>query len=53
LSPNSPHFGGCAGYSGTALLQCGLFNPDGSPLLPRKNDRINSFQFHFSIGQAF
>ena len=53
LSPNSPHFGGCAGYSGTELLQCGLFNPDGSPVLPRKNDRINSFQFHFSIGQAF
>jgi outer membrane protein assembly complex protein YaeT len=53
FSPNSSHFGGCAGYSGTQLLQCGLFNPDGSPVLPRKNDRINSFQFHFSIGQAF
>jgi len=53
FSPNATHFGGCAGYSGTALLQCGLFNPDGSPLLPRKNDRINLFQFHFSIGQAF
>jgi outer membrane protein insertion porin family len=53
FSPNATHFGGCAGYSGTQLLQCGLFNPDGSPLLPRKNDRINPFQFHFSIGQAF
>jgi outer membrane protein insertion porin family len=53
FSPNSPHFSGCAGYSGTQLLQCGLFNPDGSPVLPRKNDRINLFQFHFSIGQAF
>jgi outer membrane protein insertion porin family len=53
LSPNATHFGGCAGYSGTQLLQCGLFNPDGSPVLARKNDRINLFQFHFSIGQAF
>jgi outer membrane translocation and assembly module TamA len=53
FSPNSTHFGGCAGYTGTQLLECGLFNADGSPLLPRKNDRINPFQFHFSIGQAF
>jgi outer membrane protein insertion porin family len=53
FSPNSTHFEGCAGYSGTQLLQCGLFNPDGTPVLARKNDRISPFQFHFSIGQAF
>ena len=53
FSPNSTHFEGCAGYSGTELLQCGLFNPDGTPVLQRKNDRINPIQFHFSIGQAF
>lgn len=53
FSPNSTHFEGCAGYSGTELLQCGLFNPDGTPVLARKNDRISPFQFHFSIGQAF
>ncbi len=53
FSPNSTHFEGCAGYSGTQLLQCGLYNPDGSPVLPRKNDRISPIQFHFSIGQAF
>lgn len=53
FSPNSTHFEGCAGYSGTQLLQCGLYNPDGTPLLPLKNDRISPFQFHFSIGQAF
>jgi len=53
FSPNSPHFEGCAGYSGTDLLQCGVYKPDGTPVLARKNDRINSFQFHFSIGQAF
>ena len=53
FSPNSTHFEGCAGYTGTQLLQCGLYNPDGSPVLARKNDRISPFQFHFSIGQAF
>ena len=53
FSPNATHFEGCAGYSGTQLLECGLFNPDGSPVLARKNDRMNLFQFHFSIGQAF
>jgi outer membrane translocation and assembly module TamA len=53
LSPNSPYFEGCAGYSGQQLLDCGKYNSDGTPLLARKKDRINSFQFHFSIGQAF
>jgi len=53
FSPNSPHFEGCAGYSGADLLLCGVYNSDGTPVLARKNDRINSFQFHFSIGQAF
>ncbi len=53
LSPDPTHFEGCAGYTGTQLLQCGLFNPDGSPVLARRNDRISPFQFHFSIGQAF
>jgi outer membrane protein assembly complex protein YaeT len=53
FSPNSTHFAGCAGYSGTELLLCGLYNPDGTPVLPRKNDQISPFQFHFSIGQAF
>jgi outer membrane protein insertion porin family len=53
FSPNPTHFEGCAGYTGTELLQCGLFNSDGSPVLARKNDRISPFQFHFSIGQAF
>jgi outer membrane protein assembly factor BamA len=53
FSPNSTHFAGCAGYSGTQLLLCGLYNPDGTPILPRRNDRISPFQFHFSIGQAF
>jgi outer membrane protein insertion porin family len=53
LNPNPTHFAGCAGYSGQQLLQCGLYNPDGTPLLPRKNDRINPFQFFISIGQTF
>jgi outer membrane protein assembly factor BamA len=53
LSPNSPYFEGCAGYPTSELLQCGQFSKEGTPLLPRKRDRINSFQFHFSIGQAF
>ena len=52
-SPNSPRFDGCAGYTGADRFQCGLTRPDGSPALERKRDRINQFQFHFSIGQAF
>jgi outer membrane protein insertion porin family len=52
-SPNSPRFEGCAGYTGDQKFQCGLLKPDGTPALERKRDRINQFQFHFSIGQAF
>jgi len=54
FSPNSSRFAGCAGYSGNQLLDCGKIDPQTKQqLLPRKNDRINPFQFHFSIGQAF
>ncbi|HTM51885.1 MAG TPA: POTRA domain-containing protein [Bryobacteraceae bacterium] len=53
FSPNSTHFAGCAGYTGDQLLDCGRVDANNQPLLPRKNDRINPFQFHFSIGQAF
>jgi outer membrane translocation and assembly module TamA len=53
-SLNASRFVGCAGYSNSDLLKCGQFNPETKqPLLPRRNDRINPFQFHFSIGQAF
>jgi outer membrane protein insertion porin family len=52
-SPNSPRFDGCAGYTGDERFQCGQTRPDGTPALERKRDRINQFQFHFSIGQAF
>jgi len=52
FSPNSPRFEGCAGYT-DQQFQCGLLKPDGTPALERKRDRINQFQFHFSIGQAF
>jgi outer membrane protein assembly complex protein YaeT len=53
FSPNSTHFAGCAGYTGSQLLDCGRVDANNQPLVPRKNDRINPFQFHFSIGQAF
>ena len=53
FSPNAPRFEGCAGYTGEERFQCGRVKPDGSPALERKRDRINQFQFHFSIGQAF
>jgi outer membrane protein insertion porin family len=53
FSPNSPRFEGCAGLSGNQILQCGLLNPNGTPVVPPTRDRINRFQFHFSIGQAF
>ena len=48
LSPNSPRFFGCEG-SINQLYQCGI--PGSS--VPRTNQRINVFQFHFSLGQAF
>ena len=47
LSPNSPRFFGCEG-SINQLYQCGV-----SPSVPRTVQRINVFQFHFSLGQAF
>ena len=48
LSPNSPHFFGCQG-SIDQLYQCGI---KGSSV-PQTLQRINIFQFHFSLGQAF
>jgi outer membrane translocation and assembly module TamA len=54
FSPNASRFVGCAGYSGDVLLECGQIDPiTKQPKLSRRNDRINPFQFHFSIGQAF
>jgi outer membrane protein insertion porin family len=54
-SPNSPRF---VGFSGTRdqLLLC---NPNPSPSQPNPGfcvgvpQRINTFQFHFSLGQTF
>jgi len=48
LSPNSPRFFGCSG-SINQLYQCGV--PGSS--VPQTVQRINVFQFHFSLGQAF
>jgi outer membrane protein insertion porin family len=48
LSPNSPRFFGCQG-SLNQLYQCGV--PGSS--VPVTMQRINVFQFHFSLGQAF
>ena len=48
LSPNSPRFFGCEG-SINQLYQCGV--PGSS--VPTTVQRINVFQFHFSLGQAF
>jgi len=48
LSPNSPRFFGCEG-SINQLYQCGV--PGSS--VPQTVQRINVFQFHFSLGQAF
>jgi len=48
LSPNSPRFFGCEG-SINQLYQCGV--PGSS--VPQTVQRINIFQFHFSLGQAF
>ena len=52
LSPNSPRFLGCQG-SVDQLLYCGVTPPPGTPPVPRVMQRINVFQFHFSLGQAF
>jgi outer membrane protein insertion porin family len=48
LSPNSPRFFGCEG-SINQLYQCGV--PGSS--VQQTVQRINVFQFHFSLGQAF
>jgi outer membrane protein insertion porin family len=48
LSPNSPRFFGCQG-SINQLYTCGV--PGSS--VPQTVQRINVFQFHFSLGQAF
>jgi len=48
LSPNSPRFFGCEG-SIDQLYSCGV--PGSS--VPETVQRINVFQFHFSLGQAF
>ena len=53
LSPNSPRFVGCKG-SANELLYCGVANPPpGITPLPVVTQRINIFQFHISLGQAF
>jgi len=53
LSPNSPRFFGCKG-SADQLLYCGVPNPPpGITPLPLVTQRINVFQFHISLGQAF
>ncbi len=48
LSPNSPRFFGCEG-SINQLYQCGVKGSN----VPQTVQRINVFQFHFSLGQAF
>jgi outer membrane protein insertion porin family len=48
LSPNSPRFYGCEG-SINQLIYCDVAGSN----VPRTNQRINVFQFHFSLGQAF
>jgi outer membrane protein assembly complex protein YaeT len=53
LSPNSPRFVGCRG-SIDQILYCGSTNPPaGITVPPVVTQRINVFQFHISIGQAF
>jgi outer membrane protein assembly factor BamA len=47
FSPNSPRF---VGFKGS--LQ-DFLDPNVRPNLPRVTQRINQFQFHFSLGQAF
>ena len=53
LSPNSPRFVGCQGNV-DQILYCGSTNPPpGITVPPIVTQRINVFQFHISIGQAF
>jgi outer membrane protein assembly factor BamA len=49
LSPNSPRFVGCNG----TLIQWLNYGPDGCPIDQVIDQRINRFQFHFSLGQTF
>jgi outer membrane protein insertion porin family len=51
-SPNSPRF---VGFSGTRdeLLQCNPNSPANPAFCVGVPQRINSFQFHFSLGQTF
>jgi outer membrane protein insertion porin family len=48
ISPDTPRFFGCEG-SINQLIYCGVPGSN----VPRTNQRINVFQFHFSLGQAF
>jgi outer membrane protein assembly factor BamA len=48
LSPNAPRFFGCEG-SIDQLYSCGVPGSN----VPQTVQRINVFQFHFSLGQAF
>jgi len=48
ISPNSPRFVGCEG-SLNQLYSCGVPGSN----VPITFQRINVFQFHFSLGQAF
>ncbi len=50
LSPNSPRFFGCKGTV-NELLYCGVTGH--VPPVPEVPQRINVFQFHISLGQAF
>jgi outer membrane protein insertion porin family len=48
ISPDTPRFFGCEG-SINQLIYCGVKGSD----VPVTFQRINVFQFHFSLGQAF
>jgi outer membrane protein assembly complex protein YaeT len=48
LSPDSPRFYGCEG-SLNQLIYCDVQGSN----VPRTNQRIDVFQFHFSLGQSF
>jgi len=48
LSPDSPRFYGCEG-SINQLIYCDVPGSN----VPRTNQRIDVFQFHFSLGQSF
>jgi len=48
FSPNSPRFFGCQG-SVDQLYSCGVPGSN----VPQTVQRINQFQFQFTLGQAF